>query len=112
MGEVHVPRHPGLGQCFSRYGEVPIFVVQVDAILRFPICEEFQELCRYYPIVPAQLVPKAIKMCDDFKIMCIHHEGTCSLPYFAFLVVSIDSLCVSTIIITFKLVEPTFGVLP
>jgi len=76
------PRYPGLGLHFPHDGEVYIYAAQIDAGLRFPLCEDLQTLCQFYGIHPTQLVPNALRMWVGFKFLCIRQEWAYSLVLF------------------------------
>lgn len=76
MWDFLTPRYPGLRFCFPRDMEACILDVQVNVGIQFPLCEDLEELCRYYDIAPTQLVSHALQMCAWYCLMCTRHSWT------------------------------------
>lgn len=76
MWDFLTPRYPGLRFCFPRDMEACILDVQVNVGIQFPLCEDLEELCRYYDIAPTQLVSHAFQMCAWYCLMCTRHSWT------------------------------------
>lgn len=61
LWESQAPSYSDFGLHFPRDGEAYIFTTRIDVRLQFPICDDLEELCKYYHISPMHLAPNTFR---------------------------------------------------